>query len=237
MEKFVIEGGTPLRGKVTPSGNKNSALPIIAAGLLTDEPVTLKNVPRIRDVVDMLAVLSEIGVAISGPDIHTVTIHAKKIHNSHLNRALCAQIRASILFAGPMLARHGEIFLPPPGGDVIGRRRIDTHLIGLEKLGAQVAVNKEYHLHARQLKGAEIFLDEASVTATENVLMAATLAHGRTVIRNAASEPHVTELAQALNRMGARIDGIGSNTLTVRGVKKLQGAEIEIGTDHIEVGS
>jgi UDP-N-acetylglucosamine 1-carboxyvinyltransferase len=197
----------------------------------------LKNVPRIRDVEDMLAVLVEIGVEIHEDDRHTLTLRAANIRNSRLNTALCAQIRASILFAGPLLARRGEVFLPPPGGDVIGRRRVDTHLVALRQLGADVDLRDGYQMRAERLEGQEIFLDEASVTATENALMAATLARGRTVICNAASEPHVSELAQALNRMGARIDGIGSNTLTVHGAERLRGAEFEIGPDHIEVGS
>ncbi len=237
MEKFVIEGGVPLCGHVTPSGNKNAALPIIAASLLTDEPVKLMNVPRIRDVEDMLAVLAEIGVTITAHDPHNITLNASGVRGSRLNAALCAQIRASILFAGPLLARFGDVFLPPPGGDVIGRRRVDTHFIALRQLGAEVDVTDGYQLRARELRGTEIFLDEASVTATENALMAATLAEGTTTIRNAASEPHVTELAQLLNRMGARIDGIGSNSLTIQGVRRLHGAEFTIGPDHVEVGS
>ncbi len=237
MDKFIIQGGTPLCGHVTPSGNKNAALPIIAASLLTDEPLTLRNVPRIRDVQDMLGVLAEVGVEIHHQDPHTVTLRAANLRDSRLNPQLCAQIRASILFAGPMLARRGEIFLPPPGGDVIGRRRVDTHFVALRELGAEIEVKDGYQMHAHGLKGTEIFLDEASVTATENALMAAALARGDTIIRNAASEPHVSELAQVLNRMGAHIDGIGSNTLVIHGVDRLHGAEFEIGPDHIEVGS
>ena len=237
MERFVIEGGVPLCGHVTPSGNKNAALPIIAASLLTPEPLTLKNVPRIRDVEDMLAVLAEIGVEIHEHDPHTLTLCAANIRSSRLNAALCAQIRASILFAGPMLARRGEVFLPPPGGDVIGRRRVDTHFMALRQLGAELDVDDGYQLRCAKLNGAEIFLDEASVTATENALMAAVCAQGTTTICNAASEPHISELAQLLNRMGAHIAGIGSNTLTIQGVDRLHGAEFEIGPDHIEVGS
>ncbi len=237
MDKFIIEGGTPLCGHVTPSGNKNAALPIIAAALLTDEPLTLRNVPRIRDVQDMLGVLAEVGVEIHHQDPHTVTLRAANLRDSRLNPQLCAQIRASILFAGPMLARRGEIFLPPPGGDIIGRRRVDTHFVALREMGAEVEVKDGYHLKSNSLQGAEIFLDEASVTATENAVMAASMARGTTIIRNAASEPHVSELAQVLNRMGAHIDGIGSNTLTIHGVEHLHGAEFDIGPDHIEVGS
>ncbi|MGB8644893.1 MAG: UDP-N-acetylglucosamine 1-carboxyvinyltransferase [Anaerolineae bacterium] len=237
MDKFIIQGGAPLRGHVTPSGNKNAALPIIAAALLTDEPLTLRNVPRIRDVQDMLGILAEVGVEVHHQDPHTVTLRAANLRDSRLNQQLCAQIRASILFAGPMLARRGEVFLPPPGGDVIGRRRVDTHFFALRELGAEVEVKDGYQIRTGGLKGADIFLDETSVTATENALMAAALATGVTVIRNAASEPHVSELAQVLNRMGAHIDGIGSNTLTIHGVDRLHGAEFEIGPDHIEVGS
>lgn len=237
MSKFIIDGGVALRGKVKPSGNKNSALPIIAASLLTDEPLTLKNVPRIRDVEDMLAILAELGVDIQERDAHTLTLCARGVTHSDLNRELCARIRASILFAGPLLARSGEIFLPPPGGDVIGRRRVDTHLDALRLLGADITSDGGYRLRVQHLRGTEIFLDEASVTATENALMAAARAQGKTVLRNAASEPHVTEVALALNAMGAQIEGIGSNTLTIHGMPELHGAEIEIGSDHIEVGS
>lgn len=237
MAKFVIEGGAPLRGEVKPSGNKNSALPIIAAALLTDEPVTLRNVPRIRDVQDMLAILAEIGIEITEEDPHTVTLCSRSLKTTELNTELCARIRASILFAGPMLARWGHIFLPPPGGDVIGRRRVDTHLHALHLLGAEISTDGGYTLRSRTLHGANIFLDEASVTATENALMAAALAPGKTVIQNAACEPHVAEVARALNRMGARVLGAGSNTLTVEGVEELHGAQLDIGADHIEVGS
>lgn len=237
MDKFLIEGGTPLCGTVQPSGNKNSALPIIAASLLTDEPLRLKNVPHIRDVADMIAVLADLGVEVTWSDENTVTLHAQKLAGSHLNRELCSQIRASILFAGPMLARQGEVYLAPPGGDVIGRRRVDTHLRALTALGATAEAYDGYGFHAQGLRGADMFLDEASVTATENALMAASLARGTTVIRNAASEPHVTELARCLNRMGARISGIGSNSLVIDGVDRLHGTEFEIGPDHIEVGS
>jgi UDP-N-acetylglucosamine 1-carboxyvinyltransferase len=237
VEKFIIEGGKRLCGDVVPSGNKNAALPIIAASLLTEEPLTLKNVPRIRDVEDMLAVLEEIGVDIHEQDHHTLTLRAANLRSSRLNTELCAQIRASILFAGPLLTRFGQVFLPPPGGDVIGRRRVDTHLTALRQLGASVDTSEGYQMRADKLQGLELFLDEASVTATENALMAATLARGTTVICNAASEPHVSELAQLLTRMGAVIEGIGSNTLTVHGVERLHGADFEIGPDHIEVGS
>lgn len=237
MEKFIIEGGTQLRGTVTPSGNKNAALPMIAACLLTDEPVTLRNVPRIRDVEDMLALLASIGVTIREVDAHTLVLHAREVRTTELDREICSRIRTSILFAGPMLARMGQIHLPPPGGDVIGRRRLDTHIHALRALGADIRINDGFDFSTEGLRGKDIFLDEASVTGTENALMAAVLAKGTTIIRNAACEPHVQDLARLLNAMGARISGIGTNTLTIEGVDKLRGAEFEIGPDYIETGS
>ncbi|MBM3131348.1 MAG: UDP-N-acetylglucosamine 1-carboxyvinyltransferase [Chloroflexi bacterium] len=237
MEKFLIEGGTQLRGTVTPSGNKNAALPMLSACLLTDEPVTLRNVPRIRDVDDMLALLASLGAHITELSAHDLVIHARDIRTTELDREICSRIRTSILFAGPMLARMGQVRLPPPGGDVIGRRRLDTHIHALRALGAEVHVNDGFDLRTDGLRGKDIFLDEASVTGTENALMAAVLAKGTTIIRNAASEPHVQDLAQMLNAMGARISGIGSNTYTIDGVDKLRGVEFSIGADYIETGS
>jgi len=237
MDKFIIEGGTQLRGTVTPSGNKNAALPMIAASLLTDEPITLRNVPRIRDVEDMLALLASVGVEIREVDAHTLVLHARAVHTTQLDREICSRIRTSILFAGPMLARMGQIHLPPPGGDVIGRRRLDTHIHALRALGAEIRINDGFGFSTDGLRGKDIFLDEASVTGTENALMAAVLARGTTIIRNAACEPHVQELAHLLNAMGARISGIGTNTLTIEGVDRLHGAEVEIGADYIETGS
>jgi len=237
MERFVIEGGTQLRGTVTPSGNKNAALPLIAASLLTDQPVTLRNVPRIRDVEDMLALLASLDVEIRELDKHDLVLHARNVRTTELDRAICSRIRTSILFAGPMLARMGQVRLPPPGGDVIGRRRLDTHLHALRALGTEIHVNDGFDLTTDGLRGKDIFLDEASVTGTENALMAAALAKGTTIIRNAASEPHVQDLGLLLNKMGARISGIGTNTLTIEGVEKLAGAEFEIGPDYIETGS
>jgi UDP-N-acetylglucosamine 1-carboxyvinyltransferase len=237
MEKFIIEGGTQLRGSVTPSGNKNAALALLSATLLTDEPVTLHNVPRIHDVEDMLALLASLGVDIHERDAHTLVLQARNIRTTELDREICSRIRASILFAGPMLARTGQIHLPPPGGDVIGRRRVDTHLHALRALGTEIQVNDGFDMQTDGLHGKDIFLDEASVTGTENALMAAVLASGTTIIRNAASEPHVQDLALLLNKMGARITGIGSNTYTIEGVDKLHGAEFEIGADYIETGS
>lgn len=237
MDRFIIEGGIPLRGTVTPSGNKNAAQPILAASLLTDEPITVRNLPRIRDVDDLLALLASLGVEITEHNPHAVTLRARNIRTNELDRALVERFRGSILLAGPMLARVGRVKLPPPGGDVIGRRRIDTHLTALRALGASIHINDAYEMQMKEPRGAQIFLDEASVTATENAMMVAVLAKGTTVIRNAASEPHVQDLANFLNRMGARISGIGSNALTIQGVDKLRGAEIEIAPDYIEVGS
>ncbi len=237
MEKFVIEGGVSLSGVVTPSGNKNAALPILAATLLTDEKVVLDNVPHIKDVETMLALLAELGVEIEETGDHQLTIQARNVTRAELDPDLCREMRASILLAGPILARCGYVKLPPPGGDVIGRRRVDTHLMALEALGAEVKVDSGYGIKADRLRGRDLFLDEASVTGTENTLMAACLAEGTTVICNAASEPHVQDLARFLKSLGAHIEGIGSNTLAVHGVKRLGGSSCRIASDHIEVGS
>src|SRR5512136_345424 len=203
MEKLIIQGGYPLSGEVTPSGNKNAALPLLAACLLTDEPVTLHNVPNIRDVQDMIALLQSLGVETDKLDNHTWKIHAHNLCPAELKPDLCRRIRASILLAGPMTARAGELRLPPPGGDVIGRRRLDTHILALQALGAEVTYDRMFSFRASGLKGADILLDEASVTATENIVMAAALAKGESVIRNAASEPHVQELCRFLQVLGA----------------------------------
>ncbi|MBI3764457.1 MAG: UDP-N-acetylglucosamine 1-carboxyvinyltransferase [Chloroflexi bacterium] len=237
MEKFVIEGGRPLRGSVTPSGNKNSALPLLAACLLTDEPVTLRNVPQIDDVRTMRHLLTDLGATFEDLDPHTWRIHAREIRKAALDPELCKRIRASILLAGPMLARVGQIELPPPGGDVIGRRRVDTHLLALEALGAAVRVNNGFHMQTSGLRAADVLLDEASVTGTENAVMAAALAPGRSVIRNAASEPHVQELCHLINAMGGHVENIGSNMLIVEGVPKLHGGEFAVGPDYLEVAS
>jgi UDP-N-acetylglucosamine 1-carboxyvinyltransferase len=237
MEQFVIRGGRPLTGTVIPSGNKNAALPLLAATLLTDQPVTLHNLPRIRDVSTMMQLLAALGVEISEIDRHTFRFRAADIRTNKLDPDLCRDIRASILLAGPMLARLKEVELPPPGGDVIGRRRVDTHFLAFSRLGAEVLANGKFLLKAAQLVGQDILLDEASVTGTENAIMAAVLAKGTTVFRNAASEPHVQELCDLLNLMGARIEGIGSNTLAIHGVDTLHGAEFTIGPDYLEIGS
>ncbi|MDR3342980.1 MAG: UDP-N-acetylglucosamine 1-carboxyvinyltransferase [Treponema sp.] len=237
MDQYLIEGGFPIRGTIRASGNKNAALPCIAAALLTDDPVILRNIPDIEDVQVMLAVYRALGgeaVAI-GPN--TYRLGLRDIKTSAIPLEYARKIRASILFAGPLLARTGKAILPPPGGDVIGRRRLDTHFLALTELGAAVTINGDFRFTALALQGADIFLDEASVTATENALMAAVLAAGETILTNAASEPHVQDLCRMLVAMGARISGIGSNILTIQGVAKLSGCDFEIGADFMEVGS
>ena len=237
MARFIVEGGARLSGEITPAGNKNAALPLIAAAMLTDEPVTLRNLPDIRDVSVMLEMLDKAGAKVERRDPHEATIRCA-IRSTELDPALAREIRTSLLFAGPMLARHGSVTLAPPGGDVIGKRRVDTHFLALEALGATARVEHGgYKLEAQRLRGAEIVLDEASVTATENALMCAVLASGRTIIGNAASEPHVQELGHCLVAMGARINGIGTNTLTIEGVERLGGLDHRISSDHMEVGS
>lgn len=238
MDKFIIEGGHPLSGTILPQGNKNAALPILAACLLTDEPIVLKNVPQIRDVCDMRKLLESLGTVVTERSNGVWELNSKEIRPSELDPDLSKRIRASILLAGPMTTRFGNLELPPPGGDVIGRRRVDTHILALQQLGADVSYNRTFTFHAPNgLKGAEILLDEASVTGTENILMAAVLARGMTVLRNCASEPHVQDLCHFLNQMGAKISGIGSNTLTIEGVEKLHGTEFEISSDYLEVVS
>ncbi len=235
--QYVVEGGHRLSGTIEPSGNKNAALPIIAAALLTAHEVTLENVPRIRDTETLVQLLLAVGASAEWTGRNTLVIHAKEIRTDELDPQLCANIRASILLAGPLLARCGHVILPPPGGDVIGRRRVDTHFLAFEQMGATVSATDRYEFRASELRGADVFLDEPSVTATENALMAATAARGTTVLRNAASEPHVQDLANFLVAMGARIEGIGTNTMTVHGPSVLGSARHRIGPDHIEVGS
>ncbi len=237
MEKFLIEGGVPLKGEITPSGNKNAALPLVAACLLSDEPITLRNIPQIRDVIDMRRLLESLGSTVEDLDRNTWRITSANISASHLDTELCRRIRASILLAGPMLAREEGLRLPPPGGDVIGRRRLDTHILALRALGANVTYDRTFELSAHELRGADILLDEASVTATENAIMAAVTAKGTTSIHNAASEPHVQELCHFLNGLGAQIENIGSNILVIHGVAKLHGGEYTIGPDYLEVMS
>ena len=235
--RFRVQGQRPLSGTIRPAGNKNAALPILAASLLADGPMQLENIPKIRDVESMLALLADLGAAIAWTGPNAVTIDPRNVAPKALDPALCARIRASILLAAPLLARFGKVVLPPPGGDVIGRRRVDTHFLALEALGATVLVGDRYEIEAKVLTGADIFLDEPSVTGTENALVAAVAARGRTVLRNAAAEPHVQDLARCLVAMGARIDGIGTNQLTIDGGHPLHGCRFEIGPDHIEVGS
>ncbi len=237
MERLVIEGGFPLSGDVTPAGNKNAALPILAATLLTGCNVTLHNVPRIGDVRTMQQLLSQMGVSVREEN-GAVHLCAADAALPRFSAEMFQQIRGSMLLAGPLLARFGRAVLPLPGGDRIGRRRVDTHLLALEALGATVQFNNyDFTMTAPQLRGADILLDEMSVTATENALMASVLARGKTVIRNAASEPHVQDLCHFLNRLGARISGIGSNTLVIEGVDELGAGEFTISPDYLEVGS
>lgn len=235
MEKFLIEGGIPLKGEVTPAGNKNAALPMLAATLLSEEPIILHNLPEIRDVRDMRKLLESMGADVENLGGDSWKITAKNLTPLSLDLELSRRIRASILLAGPGTARCGELRLPLPGGDVIGRRRLDTHILALEALGAEVNFDRVFEFQANGLNGADILLDEASVTATENAIMAAVLAKGQTIIRNAASEPHVQELCYFLNELGAKIDEIGSNTLKLEGVPRLHGGEFTIGADYLEV--
>jgi UDP-N-acetylglucosamine 1-carboxyvinyltransferase len=238
VDKFLIEGGYPLSGTVVPAGNKNGALPILAASLLTEEELVIGNVPRIRDVESMLALLEDLGVNVLWRDDHELSLRAGSLASSEVDAELATRIRASFLLAGPLLARVGEAHIPSPGGDFIGRRRLDPHLDALRALGARVEVDRGYEMWAPQgLQACDFFMDEASVMATENTLMAAALTSGTTTIRNAASEPHVQDLARLLVTMGARIDGIGSNVLTVHGRQRLGGAHHTLAPDHIEIGS
>ncbi len=235
--QYIVEGGHRLTGTIAPSGNKNAALPIMAAALLTEHPVTLENVPRIRDTETLVELIRSVGASAEWRQRNTLDIHAKSIRAADLDPVLCARIRASILLAGPLLARCGEVMLPPPGGDVIGRRRLDTHFLAFEQLGATVVATDRLEFRCLRLKGADVFLDEPSVTATENALMAAVAAHGPSHLRNVASEPHVQDLAHFLVALGARIEGIGTNTMVVHGPATLGGTSYSIGPDHIEVGS
>ena len=235
--QFLVEGGRRLSGSIRPSGNKNAALPIVAATLLTDQPVTLTNVPRIRDIETLVELVRTTGAHAEWTERNTLRVHAKHVSASSLDPVMCARIRASILLAAPMLARCGRVELSPPGGDVIGRRRLDTHFLALEELGAKHVFTDRIVFTTQGLRGADVFLDEPSVTGTENALMAAVAATGTTVLRNAACEPHVQDLCHFLVAMGARIEGIGTNVVTIHGGATLGGATHAIGPDHIEVGS
>ena len=236
-ESFVIEGGRPLQGRIRAAGNKNGALPILAATVLTTEPVVLRNVPRIADVETMLELLSDIGAEVEWTGPNEIEVHALGVAKTELDEELCSRMRASFLLAGPLLARLGSVSAPPPGGDVIGRRRLDPHIHAFAELGAHIDIGRRYEVRGGALHGKHIFLDEASVMATENAVMAATLTPGETVIGNAACEPHVQDLCRFLVSLGARIVGIESNVLRIEGVESLQGGEWEVGPDHIEVGS
>ncbi len=236
MSEFVIRGGRPVGGTHRTPGNKNAALPMLAACVLTDEPVTLRNLPLIRDVQTMLEILADLGASVECRG-HAVTVCAKGIRKRRLNETLCSQARSSILFAGPMAARHGRVTVSHPGGDVIGRRRLDTHLDGLQQLGITADTSAGYAFRRAAFRGADILLEEASVTATENILMAAVLAPGHTVLFNAACEPHVQDLCHFLNRMGATIKGIGTNRLNIEGVERLGGVSHRIAPDYVEAAS
>ena len=237
LQSFLIEGGRPLSGSVRASGNKNGVLPVLAACVLTSEPVYLRNVPRIRDVATMLALLEDIGAEFEWTGSNEVRIDASPVHKTELDEELCRRIRASFLLAGPLLARFGRATVPPPGGDVIGRRRLDPHMHAFAELGVEISLNGRYEMRTSGLRGKHVFLDEPSVMATENAVMAAVLAEGETVIGNAACEPHVQDLCRFLVSLGAEIEGIESNVLRIRGVRQLRGGEWKIAPEHIEVGS
>jgi len=237
MHKYIIEGGFPIKGKIKANGNKNAALPCIAATLLSDEEIILSNIPEIEDVHVMFDILKHLGSDVEKISEHNYRVKTNDIRTSELPAEICGKVRASILFAGPILARTGKVILPPPGGDVIGRRRLDTHFLALSELGARVEIDGVFKLTANKLIGQDIFLDEASVTATENAIMASVLAEGETILSNCASEPHIQDLCNMLNEMGAEIKGIGSNILTIQGKPKLGGTDFKIGADFMEVGS
>jgi UDP-N-acetylglucosamine 1-carboxyvinyltransferase len=239
MEKFIIQGGVPLSGELTVAGNKNAALPILAACLLTEEELLLHRVPRIRDTEAQIALLERLGVEVAWVADNSVRLCAAGVTEVEVDQELSSRIRASFLLAGPLLARFGEARMPPPGGDFIGRRRLDAHLDAFKDLGARVDGDRWIELTAPPggLCACSIFMDEPSVMGTENALMAAALTPGPTTIANAASEPHVQDLARLLSRMGATVDGVGSNVMTVHGRDRLGGAEHTISPDHIEVGS
>ena len=237
MVEYHVEGGFPIKGTIKASGNKNAALPCIAACILTNEPVILNNIPDIEDTGVMFDVLRSLGVSVESLGNNSWKVIAEKVEKSEIPATFTKKIRGSILFAGPLVARSGKVIMSPPGGDVIGRRRVDTHFLALQELGVNISANGQFVFSTNKLVGADIFLDEASVTATENAVMAAVLAEGQTIITNAASEPHVQDLCKMLISMGAKISGVGSNILTIDGVKKLHGTEYRIGPDYMEIGS
>jgi len=234
----VIEGGVPLSGTMVPAGNKNAALPLLACSLLTDEPVVIDNVPHIRDTEAMLELLVALGVKVQRAGANRVVLQADAVNTTQVDPVLAERIRASFLAAGPLLTRFGSATMPPPGGDVIGRRRLDPHLDAFQALGATVEHTRDIALTApNALRPCDFFMDEPSVMATENALMAAALIPGTSIIRNAASEPHVQDVARMLNKMGAAIEGIGSNVMQVHGTAKLGGCEHSVSPDHIEIAS
>ncbi len=238
MSRLIIQGGSTITGVHAVSGNKNAVLPMIAAALLTAEPVTITNVPEIADVASMLEAAKSFGAKVLRDKVSgTVTLTTAKLKHAKIPTELAARMRTSFLFAGPLLARAGRASLPPPGGDAIGHRRLDTHFAGFKALGARATAGRKTLRFAGELKGAKILLDEASVTATENILMASVLARGKTEIYNAACEPHIVDLAHMLNLMGAKIEGAGTNRIRVEGVASLQGCEVRVGCDYIEAGS
>lgn len=236
-QQFVIEGGHPLQGEIVASGNKNAALALLPACLLTDEPIILENVPNIKDVRVMGKLLQHLGAQVDWLDEQTVRVHAQNIDRDQVDQELASQIRASTLLAGPMLGRHHRLNIAPPGGDVIGRRRLDTHILALEALGATIDYDGMFRMYTQGLQGAKILLDEASVTATENAILAAALAKGTTIIRNAAAEPHVQQLCEMINVLGGQVEGIGTNQIIVHGVERLHGGTFRVGADYLEVGS
>ena len=237
MDQFVIEGGHALSGTIIASGNKNASLKMLAACILTDEPMILRNMPDIGDVRTLIEIMRRLGVQIDWVGESRLRVHAHEITSTSVDAALARKMRSSIVLAGPLLARCGRVYLPPPGGDAIGERRLDMHVFALRKLGATIRFDEAFDMQADKLIGADILLPEASVTATENAVMAATLAQGTTILRNIASEPHVQDLCNMLVGMGAQIDGIGSNRLTIQGVERLHGGEARVGADYMEVGS
>jgi UDP-N-acetylglucosamine 1-carboxyvinyltransferase len=239
MEKFIIQGGVPLSGEIVPAGNKNAALPILAACLLTEEELLVRNVPKIRDVQSMLGLLDGLGVKVDWTGDNEVRLQADSVSSTEVDEELASKIRASFLVAGPLLARFGEVKMPPPGGDTIGRRRLDAHLDAFRDMGAKVDGDVWIGLSApaEGLKPRRVFMDEPSVMGTENALLAAALTEGPTTIANAACEPHVQDLARLLCKMGAQVDGIGSNVMTVHGRDKLSGTEHDVSPDHIEIAS
>jgi UDP-N-acetylglucosamine 1-carboxyvinyltransferase len=237
MQSFVIEGGRPLSGSVRAAGNKNAALPILAATVLASGEIRLSNVPRIRDVETMVELLTDIGADAEWTGPNEIRVDSSGVVKTSLDPELCRRIRASFLLAGPLLSRFGRVVIPPPGGDVIGRRRLDTHVHAFSALGAEYRLNGGYELTADRLRGTRVYLDEASVMGTENAIMAAVLAEGETILGHAASEPHIQDLCRFLVSVGARIQGIGSNVLHIEGVEQLSGGDHAIGPDHIEVAS